>query len=457
MTQTPTRYERYSDGFQALGQSPGHPQDPWVRDLRNHAWAKFNELGFPTARRGNERWKYTNVRPVASAQLDVPLDLDPEHGMAAETLRLIAPWQNSWVNMVFVDGQFSSSLSSPAGPDGDTVGASIRRVLSRQVSSNESGSLQDHLGKYASVEDDGFIALNTAFLQDGACIEVPEDREYPMVLNLVYLTTDRSQPKATFPRTLFLAGRNSRVTVFESYVSAAPGAYLTDAVTEIVLEDGAQVEHYRLLKEGSDGYHVGSTRVSQARDSHFTSSAFSFGTALARNDFQVTLNGPGSACDLKGLYRTTGRQHTDNFINIDHASPHTSSDLFYKGVLDGRSKAIFGGTVLVRKDSQKVTARQTDKNLLLSEYAEVDSKPSLLIYADDVQCGHGATAGHLDPDALFYLRSRGLDAETANRFLVHAFVREIMDTVTVGPLQDFLDQAFSENLFAALNQPGSAS
>ena len=451
MTQTPTRYERYADGFDALGQSSDHPQAPWVRDLRNHAWDRFNELGFPTARRGNERWKYTNVRPVASAQLDVPLDLDPEHGAAPETLRLIAPWQDSWVNMVFVDGRFSSSLSSRSGPDGDTGGASIRRVLS-----NGSGSLQDHLGKYASVEDDGFIALNTAFLRDGACIEVPEGRDHPKVLNLVYLTTDRSQPKATFPRTLVLAGRNSRVTVIENYVSLAQGGYLTNAVTEIVLEDGAQVEHYRLLKEDSESYHVGSTRVSQARDSHFTSSAFSFGTALARNDLQVTLNEPGSACDLKGLYRTTGRQHTDNFINIDHASPHTSSDLFYKGVLDGRSKAIFGGTVLVRKDSQKVTARQTDKNLLLSEYAEVDSKPSLLIYADDVQCGHGATAGHLDPDALFYLRSRGLDAETANRFLVHAFVREIMDTVTVGPLQDFLDQAFSENLFAALNQPGSA-
>ena len=389
MTQTPTRYERYADGFHALGQSPDHPHDTWVRDLRDHAWDRFNELGFPTARRGNERWKYTNVRPVASAQLDVPLDLDPEHGITTEDLRLIAPWQDSWVNMVFVDGQFSSTLSNPAGPDGSAVGASIRSVLS-----NGSGSLQDHLGKYASVEDDGFIALNTAFLRDGACIEVPEGREYPMVLNLVYLTTDRSQPKATFPRTLVLAGRNSRVTVIESYVGAARGAYLTDAVTEMALEDGAQVEHYRLLKEGSESYHVGSTRVSQARDSRFTSSAFSFGTVLARNDFQVTLNGPGSACDLKGLYRTAGRQHTDNFINIDHASPHTSSDLFYKGVLDGRSKAIFGGTVLVRKDSQKVTARQTDKNLLLSDYAEVDSKPSLLIYADDVQCGHG---GHRRP------------------------------------------------------------
>ena len=447
MTQTPTRYERYADGFYALGQSSDHPQAPWVRELRDRAWARFNELGFPTARRGNEKWKYTNVRPVASAQLDVPLDPYPKQDAEARALRLLAPRQDSWVNMVFVDGKYSEPLSNASIPGT----ASIRSVLS-----DGGESLQDHLGKYASVEDDGFIALNTAFLSDGACIQVLADQDFPMVLNLVYLTTESSQPKATFPRTIVLAGRNSRVTVLENYVNAAQGVYLTDAVTEIALEEGAQVEHYRLLKEGPHGYHVGSTRVSQAQDSRFTSSAYSFGTAIARNDLQVTLNGPGSACDLKGLYLTTGRQHTDNFINIDHASPHTSSDLFYKGVLDGRSKAIFGGTVLVRKDSQKVTARQTDKNLLLSKSAEVDSKPSLLIYADDVQCSHGATAGHLDPDALFYLRSRGLDHETANRFLVHAFVREIMDTVSVEPLRDFLDQAFSDNLFAVVNQLGSA-
>ena len=451
MTGQVARFQAYAEGFRALGERSNHSNPAWTKGLRDHAWSRFTELGFPTARRGNEKWKYTNVRPVASAQFAVPLDLDPEQGAEADTLRLAAPWQDSWVNMVFVDGRFSSALSSSETQGQDTRVASLSQVMS-----TDGQLVQEHLGQYASVEDDGFTALNTAFLEDGAYVHVPAGQDAPMVLNLIYVTTERSQPKATFPRTLVLAGRNSRFTVAENYVSIAHGENLTNAVTEIVLEEGAQVEHYRLLKESPGGYHVGTTRVSQAQDSQFTSLTCAFGAALARNDLQVVLNGPGSSCELKGLYLTTGRQHMDNLINIDHASPHTSSDLFYKGVLDGRSKAVFGGTVLVRKDSQKVKAHQTDKNLLLSESAEVDSKPSLLIYADDVQCGHGATAGHIDAEALFYLRSRGLDLETANRLLVHAFAMEIIDTVSLEPLRNFLDLAFVEALPTATAGFGGA-
>ena len=413
----------------------------WTKSLRDYAWNRFTELGFPTARRGNESWKYTNVRPIASARFAVPMDLDSEGFLDSAVLRRAAPWDDSWVNMVFVDGRFSAALSNSEMKTKDHRLANLLQVMATD------GSLvQEHLGRYASVDDDGFAALNTAFLHDGAYVHVPPGQVSPEVLNLIYVTTQPSEPKATFPRTLILAGRNSQVTISESYVSLAQGESFTNAVTEIVLEDGAHVEHHRLLKESASGYHVGTTRVSQAQDSRFTSTSCAFGMALARHDLQVVLSGPGSSCDLKGLYLTKDRQHMDNLINIDHASPHTSSDLFFKGVLDGRSKAIFGGTVLVRKDSQKVIARQTDKNLLLSEYAEVDSKPSLMIYADDVQCGHGATAGHIDPEALFYLRSRGLDLETANRFLVHAFAGEIIDTVRLERLRDHLNQAFVEAL-----------
>ena len=438
-------FSAYAEGFRALGERSDHSVPVWTKGLRNHAWNRFTALGFPTARRGNETWKYTNVRPIASARFDVPLDLVPEDALDPAVLRLAAPWHDSWVNMVFVDGVFSAVLSNTGKATGDLQAASLSRCLATN------GTLiQKHLGRYASVDDDGFTALNTAFLHDGAYVRIPAGQIGPDVLNLIYVATHTSQPRAGFPRTLILAGRNSQVIINESYVSTGQGESLTEsftnAVTEIVLEEGAQVKHHRLLRESPGGYHVGTTRVSQARDSRFTSTSCAFGMALARHDIQVVLNEPGSSCELNGLYLTTGRQHMDNLINIDHASPHTSSDLFYKGVLDGRSKAIFGGTVLVRKDSQKVTARQTDKNLLLSKDAEVDSKPSLLIYADDVQCGHGATAGHIDPEALFYLRSRGLDTETASRFLVHAFAGEIIDTVGPEPLRDHINQAFVEAL-----------
>jgi Fe-S cluster assembly protein SufD len=246
-----------------------------------------------------------------------------------------------------------------------------------------------------------------------------------------------------------VVGRNVEVTVVESYVGRPGAQYFTNAVTEIVVGEGSNVEHYRLLLESPQAFHVGTSRVRQGQDSSFASASFTLGTALARNDFQVLLDGPGGSCTLNGLYLTGDAQHVDNLISIDHAKPYTTSRLNYKGILDGKSKAVFGGQVLVRKDAQKVEAQQTDKNLLLSEQAEVDSKPSLLIYADDVKCGHGATAGHLDEDSLFYMRSRGLDAETAGRMLVHAFTREIIDAVKLEPLQRYLDRLFLDAIPAA--------
>ena len=228
----------------------------------------------------------------------------------------------------------------------------------------------------------------------------------------------------------------------ETYVGPPGLEYFTNAVTEISVGDGAQVDHYRLLMESPQSFHVGTSRVRQGRDSAFNSGSFTMGTALARNDFQVLLDGPGASSILNGLYLTADNQHLDNLISIDHAKPNTSSRLSYKGILDGKSKAVFGGQVLVRKDAQKADAQQSDKNLLLSDQAEVDSKPSLLIYADDVKCGHGATAGHVDEDSLFYLRSRGLDPETASRMLIHAFAREIIETVSLEPLREYLDRLF---------------
>ncbi len=312
------------------------------------------------------------------------------------------------------------------------------------------------MAQHARVEDDGFTALNTAFIHDGALVQVPDGYSLPEVVHLVFVTTDRDQPMVTYPRTLVVAGRNTELTVVESYVSLTEGVRFTNAVTEIVLAEGAKVQHYRLLLENTQTFHVGTSRVYQGQDSTFTSGAFAKGAALGRNDFQVLLDAPGASCTLNGLYLTTGSQHMDNLINIDHAKPHGTSRLLYKGILDGQSRAVFGGTVLVRKDAQKTNAHQTDKNLLLSEDAEVDSKPSLQIYADDVMCGHGATAGHIDQDTLFYMRSRGLDPETASRILVQAFAGEIIETVQLQPLRDYLDRLYSQALPTPVLPSGGA-
>ena len=430
--------------FQALQRSSEEGGLTWIRDIRENAWSSFSDLGFPTARRGNEKWKYTSVRSVAYADFSHPLDLDPDTGTGAADLKKVAPWNDGWMNLIFVDGRFSTVLSS--APEA-TNGANRALITSLADAMRSEGELvQEHLGRYAGVDDDGFTALNTAFLEDGAFINVPDGQSTSSVLNLVFITTGRAQPRVSYPRTLLVVGRNSRTTVVESYIGLCQDPYFTDAVTEIVAQEGARIEHYRLLMESDQAYHVGSCRIYQAQDSEYESASFAMGAAMGRNDFQVLLDAPGASCSLNGLYLTTGNQHLDNMISIDHAKPHTTSRLLYKGILDGKSRAVFGGTVLVRKDAQKADARQTDKNLLLSEDAEVDSKPSLFIYADDVQCSHGATAGHMDENTLFYMRSRGLDLETASRMLIQAFAGEIIETVRLEPLRDHLDKIFLEAL-----------
>ncbi len=432
MARTPAaRYKRYLADFRAFERGVPAKGPGWLRQVRQQALSRFSELGLPTARRGNEIWKYTNVGPIADAAFSYPFHVSSE--VKPADVRRVAPWHDGWASVVFVNGRYSRALSAAADAlDGARVTNLAEAVLA------DGDVIEKHLARHATFEDDGFTALNTAFLQDGAFVHVPEGESPPSPLHLIFVTTGDAQPTASYPRTLIVAGANSRLTVIESYVSLSPARYFTDAVTEIVLADGAQIEHYRLLLESADAFHVGTSRVYQGRDSTFSSTSFARGAAIGRNDFRVLLDEPGSSCFLKGLYVTSGTQHVDNYINIDHAKPHTRSRLYYRGILDGSSRAVFGGIVLVRPGAVKADSHQEDKNLILSEEAEVDSKPSLEIYADDVKCGHGATAGTVAEDAIFYMRSRGLDPETATAFLIKGFASEIIDGVRVPPLRAYL-------------------
>ncbi len=450
MTQTAIRLDNYREGFEALEQRAGVGQPEWLRLLRVQAWERFNELGFPTARRGNERWKYTSVRPLAVAGFESP---DQYLSLAdSQAVRDVAPWHDGWHNVVFLDGRYSETLSAKPS---DSAGITVTN-LAQAIASNAAG-LEKNLGKHAGFDDDAFTALNTSFLEDGAFVQVDANCQPTAPVHFIFVTTDQQRQTVSHPRVLIIAGANSSVTITETYATLSESRYFTNAVTEFVLEDGARIDHYRLLLESPKAFHVGVSRAVQGRDSTFRSTSFAKGAAMARQDFQVLQDAPGAFCSLNGLYLTTGEQHIDNLINIDHAQPNTTSRLFYKGILDGKSKAVFGGEVLVRKDAQKADARQTDKNLLLSREAEVDSKPSLLIYADDVQCTHGATAGHIDEDTLFYMRSRGLDKETASQILIHAFANEIIETVQVEPLKDYLDQLFMAAIPTKGLQFGSAA
>ena len=413
MTTRTISNHRYHEDHLVLAAASNGPA--WLDDLRAAGWERFSEIGLPTARRGNERWKYTAVAPIARVGFAYPL-MNAERKEDAE-----------------LDFGFSAISAASAFHE------------------NES-EVREHLGSLAPLEDDGFTALNTAFLRDVAVVRIPDGTGEPVAVCVNHGgfpgldEQNGEQQYARHPRTLILAGRNTNLTVIEAYSGPSGPRYFTNAVTEIVVHEGAQVDHYRLLDENPAAFHVGTTRVHQERDSSFSSASFALGTALARNDFAVTLDGPGAYCSLNGLYYTGQGQHIDNLISIDHAQPRCTSRLNYKGILDGNSRAVFGGEVMVRRNAQKSDAQQTDKNLLLSEDAEVDSKPSLLIYADDVQCGHGATAGQIDAQTLFYLRSRGLDLETASRMLVQAFAREIVDKVKPEALRNYLESLFDRSI-----------
>ena len=429
MTQTLTKYDRYADQYANIA-SFG---PTWLRNLRQKGFDNFSRLGFPTARRGNEAWKYTNVAPVARAEFSTPSASEaPDSG----TLRQALPWQDDWNTLVFVNGRFSPELSSIHDARSVTVASQPGLVES------DGAVARQHLGSLASVEDDGFTALNTAFIGDGAVVHVPDGDRVERPVHLAFVSTEEGRFIA-HPRVLVVAGAESEATVIESYVSLGDNAYFNNAVAEIVVGEGARIEHYRLMDESDESYHVGVARIHQKDGSAFSSRAFYKGVGLGRHDFYVHI-GEGCETDLSGLYITSGNQHMDNFINIDHASPHSTSRLYYKGILSGRSRAVFGGTVFVREGADKTDSLQSDKNLLLSPDAEVDSKPALFIWADDVKCGHGATAGNVDEDTVFYMRSRGVDLETASRLLIYGFASEVIDTVAVPELHEYLERSFLE-------------
>ena len=445
MSTAPTiNHPSYYNDYLALRERLAAKSPAWLNDLRAAAWERFDSGGFPTARRGNEPWKYTNVASIARAEFPLVAH-DPYVNHPSRTVSLPEGFPASWGSYLFEYSQ------DPQPPWSGWVGTTLAIAL-MSGGITEEQQIRRNLARHASIEEDAFVALNTAFISDGALVVTHDDDPEPKFVNVIHRR--RSPGTAAHPRTLIIAGRNTNLTVFESYLGMTNGdgskdesaSYFTNAVTEISVGEGAKVTHYRLLDESRAAYHVGTTRVTQARDSNYESGSFAMGCALGRHDLSVLLDGTGAYCSLNGLYLTDNTEHVDNLVSIDHAHPHGTSRLYYKGILDGRSRAVFGGTVLVREDAQKTDAQQTDKNLILSDRAEVDSKPSLLIYADDVKCGHGATAGHIEEDTLFYMRSRGLDPQTASQILIHAFASEIIDTVEHELVREYLDSLFLDTV-----------
>jgi Fe-S cluster assembly protein SufD len=421
----------FAADYAALQKEASRDGAAWLAPLRQRAWERFSELGLPTARRGNERWKYTNLQPLAKVAFK--LAPRPERWPALSEVKARAPWDDAWTTLVFVDGHYSPTLSRTAG-QGITVSSLAL------AASNDRASVEKHLTRIATVDEDHFTLLNTAFMSDGAFVHLPDNAAPAQPIHLLFLSTATDLPTASHPRSLLVAGRNSKATVIESYVSLGDGGpYLSDPVLEVSVGDGADLMHYRVLMENENSFHTGNTRVYQHKDSKFSSLSFATGPAVGRNDVHVLLDAEGVECNLTGLYMTTNRQHMDNNISVTHAKPHGTSHQYFKGILAGQSHAVFSGIVVVKPGAMKTYADQKDMNLLLSRGAEVDTKPSLEILADDVKCFHGATAGHVDLDTLYYMRSRGITLETATQMLVRGFASEIVEKVQPPALLRYIE------------------
>ena len=425
-TRAPGSIEVYREDFERQTAGPD-----WLQALRKQGMAQFQALGFPTTK--NEDWHFTSVAPIAERTFRLaPLISANAASVKRADLARFNFGENGWHTLVFVNGAFSEDLSSAAG-----LGTGVRvSSLAHAIKSGTAG-IERHVGKITTFERHAFTALNTAFINDGAFIELAADAIVEQPIHLVFVSGGEG---VSHPRNLIVAGRHSRATVIESYVSLRDSGYFTNAVTEISLGEGAHLDHYKLQRESESAFHVGTVQIREARDSQLHSFSFAVGGSLARTNIYTSLDGDAATCTLNGLYLADGTQHIDNQTSIEHIAPNCPSHELYKGVLDGRSHGVFNGKVFVHPEAQKTDGKQSNNNLLLSPSARVDTKPQLEIFADDVKCTHGATVGRLDDLAMFYLNSRGIAPEPARMLLTYAFAADVLETIELEPLRKQLEK-----------------
>ena len=427
--------------------APGHNQG-WVRKLREDAFARFCEVGFPTTH--DEDWRFTNVSVIAQTAFRLP----PAAVVSAEQ---VEPYRlgGAACQLVFVNGRFDPKLSSfhslPKGVSAGSLAEEIRR---------DPKPLERYLGQYLNTQRDVFCALNTAFLGDGAYVHIGRGTVLEAPIYLLFVTTAGDAPVMTHPRNLIIAEEDSQATVVEDYVSLGADVAFSNAATELLAGEHTVLSHYLIEREHTDAYNVSTLRLQQGRSANVASHSVLLGGGLVRNNVHPVLAGEGADCLINGLFIGNGRQHMDNYMLVEHASPHCASRQFYNGILDGHSRGVFHGRIIVHKDAQKTDAKQTNRNLLLSDDAQIDTKPQLEIYADDVKCTHGATIGQIEEDELFYLRSRGIDEPAARRLLLYAFASECLERMKPGPVRARIEELVNEWLFHTAPrspQPGNAA
>ncbi len=423
----------YINSFELFEKSLNGESKLPIHSFRKEAINNFSKLNFPSTY--EEEWRYTNLSPLFKQNFTLA------HGKLHLTSNQIKNFLFDGLKgslLVFVNGFYDEQLSQI---DSLPKGAVVCNL--EQAFEDYSDVIEKHFGKYADHSNHVFTALNSAFTKEGAFIFIPDGKiaEYPV--HILFIADSGNDKLLIQPRNLIVAGKNSQVSIIEHYVSMNNGTYFTNNVTEIVAEENAVIDHVRVQEESKQAFHIAGMEVNQERTSNFTSHFISLGAEIARNDFNARFNDEGGECTLNGLYLIGGNQLFDAHTMIDHAKPHCNSHEHYKGILDDKSRGVFNGKVMVRKDAQKTNAFQENNNIILSTEALVNTKPQLEIFADDVKCSHGATIGQLDMDSMFYLKTRGIGEETAKAILIHAFASDVVQSIKIEPIKEYLERILS--------------
>ena len=423
--------ESYVEGLSRLLDDGTKDVPEWVTGLRREAISGFGKLGFPTLT--DEEWRFTNLEALRRGSFSIA-----SNGISKLSGQAVDSWEIEGLDclrLVFVNGRFASWLSCMEDERGEVVVTSLSKAICERED-----LVRRHLAKYADYEKDAFISLNTSYFEDGLFVYVPDGTALEKPVHVLHISTDEGSPLFINPRNLIVIGQSSTAKVIEHYVSTSQSVYFSNVVTEVVCGENSNLEHYRLEFESRKAFNCLNLRVNQQKNSNIVSHSILCGGAIVRNNVHPVLAGEGCNSDIYGLFISEGRQHMDNFMRVEHASPHCDSRQFYNGVLDDRSKGVFHGRILVHEGAEKTDAKQTNRNLLLSDTAQIDTKPQLEIYNDDVKCTHGATIGQMDEEALFYLRSRGVPMRKAKIIMLRAFTNETLEHMSIDSVRDVLER-----------------
>lgn len=425
----------YQAAFRALA-----PTVAWLELVRGSAMDRFEQLGFPSVT--DEEWKYTNLASLAKESF-VPATANEE--ISGDIKRHAYP-ETATAHLVVVNGFLREDLSVTTGLE-NVVAVDL---FNAGADARYNKIVRKYLARNAGYHNNGLTALNTALLQSGVFIWIPKNVELETPIQITFVADPSARSSANFPRVLVVAEENSSATVIENFVSNDGKPYFTNAVTEVVVKDGARLDHYRLQRESHNAFHVSTTSAELGRASRYDTTSINLGAQLARHDVSVVMDHEGAETSVDGLYMVGADQHTDTHSVIDHKQPHCNSHQLYKGILDGNGRAVFNGKIFVREGAQKTDAMQTNKNLLLSNKARVDTKPQLEIFADDVKCAHGAAVGQIDPEELFYLETRGITPELGRSLLTYGFAEEVIGKIKLASIRSELDEVVLRQLHTSL-------